>query len=127
MNLPLSMRSLIVFGLALRAALCTDAAVSADLNTVKVEFDRDVAARTNMPRAEARVTWLQIADTSSHRAGRESAYATQVTTLAKSVATNVPRMQVTGRGSVYALQFRDVTVPDAARTGHALIRKPYAG
>ena len=63
-----SMRSAILLGLALGStALSAGAALSADLNTVRIDFDRQVAAWTNMPRAEAPVTGLQASDASIHR------------------------------------------------------------
>jgi hypothetical protein len=118
-----SMRSAIVLGLALGSALSADAALSADLNTVRIDFDRQVAAWTNMPRAEAPVTVLQVTDASLHRNGTESAYATQLTTVAKPVAANVPGLQPYGRDSVYAVRF----LSDSTRKVDAPAAKPYGG
>ena len=120
-----SMRSAILFGVALGSALSAGVALSADLNTVRIDFDRQVAAWTNMPRAEAPVTGLQVSDASLHRSGTESAYATQLTTVAKPVATTGP--QPYGRDSVYAVQFQNLSAPDSTRKVDAPAAKPYGG
>jgi len=122
-----SMRSAIVFGLALGSALSAGAALSAGLNTVRIDFDRQVAAWTNMPRAEAPVTALQVSDASLHRYGTESAYATQLTTGAKPVATNARGLQPYGRDSVYAVPFQRLSAPDSTRQVDAPAAKPYGG
>jgi hypothetical protein len=123
-----SMRSATVLGLALGLALSASAALSADLNTVRIDFDRQVAAWTNMPRAEAPVTVLQVTDASLHRNGTESAYATQLTTVAKPVATNVPGLQPYGQDSVYAVRFfQNVPASDSKRKVDAPAAKPYGG
>ena len=123
-----SMRSAILWRLALGStALSAGAALSADLNTVRIDFDRQVAAWTNMPRAEAPVTGLQVSDASIHRYGTESAYATQLTTVAKPVATNAPALQPYGRDSVYAAPFQNLSASDSTRKVDAPAAKPYGG
>jgi hypothetical protein len=122
-----SMRSAILVGLALGSALSGDATQAADLNTVRIDFDRQAAAWTNMPRAEAPVTMLQVSDASLHRYGTESAYATQFTTVAKPVATNITGLQSYGRDSVYAIQFQNLSASDSTRKVDAPVAKPYGG
>jgi hypothetical protein len=122
----LSMRGAILFGLALRSALSAGAALSADLNTVRIDFDRQGAAWTNMPRAEAAVTVLQVTDASLHRYGTESAYATQLTTVAKPVATNVLGLQPHGQDSVYAVHF-DGSASGTSDKAEAPTEKPHGG
>ena len=122
-----SMRSAILFGLALGSALSAGAAVSEGLNTVRIDFDRQVAAWTNMPRAEAPVTRLQVSDASLHRYGTESAHTTQLTTVAEPVATNITVMQPYGRDSVYPVQFRRLSASDSTRKVDAPAAKLYGG
>ena len=122
-----SMRSAIVLGLALGSALSAGAALSADLNTVRIDFDRQLAAWTNMPRAEAPVTGLQVSDASLHRYGTESAHATQLTTATKPIATNAPGLQPYGRDSVYAAPFQNLSASDSTRKVDAPAAKPYGG
>jgi hypothetical protein len=122
-----SMRSAILFGLVLGSALSTGAALSADLNTVRIDSDPQVAAWTNMPRAEAPVTVLQVTDASLHRYGTDSAYATQLTTRAKPVATNVPALQPHGQDSVYAVHFENRSASGTSNKADAPTERPHGG
>jgi hypothetical protein len=122
-----SIRSAILFGLALGSALSAGAALSADLKTVRIDFDRQVAAWTNMPRAEAPVTQLQVSDASLHRSGTESAYATQLTTMAKPIATNVPGLQPYGQDSVYAVHFENASASGTSNKADAPTETPHGG
>ena len=116
MNSPFfSMRSAILLDLALRSALSAGAALSADLNTVRIDFDRQVAAWTNMPRAEAPVTRLQVSDASLDRSGTESAYATQLTIVAKPAATNITEPQPCGRCTQSRFRTSPHLIPRAKR------------
>ena len=122
-----SMRSAILFGLALGSALSAGAALPADLNAVKIDFDPQVAAWTNMPRAEAPVTVLKATDASLHRLGTESAYATQLTTMAKPIATNVPGLQPHGQDSVYAVHFENASASGISNKADAPTETPHGG
>ena len=119
-----STRSGILFGVALGSAIFAGAAPSADLSTVRIDFDREVAAWTNMPRGDGPVTELQVTDASLHRHGTESAYATQPTTVAKPVATKVLGLQANGRDSVYVFQSQNGSASDSM---DALAARAYGG